>query len=630
MKHPDGWIFWICLKLVAANVRFLQGGSTSTFTITTVTTTSDPCVLATDACACAAGKVCAWLVFGGGGGRCDNRGQPTEIDCNLCDAQAKCASTNCPQITDPCECAVASGCAWDMGFGVCLVSTVQTDCRACPTQVGCNLDPPVLLPNGYNPSNGGSHSSGSDLNIVLQFNRPVQWCAGTTGDDVSFWCSGSVNDQIIPRSKMGFSTTTLTIDMQWYLSSLSLETQRTCGVEIGLGRICDTDSVAFVGLARGAYSFQLLDMVGPTLVDFDPNSISELVPLDGSVGVVWSEAIMLNPSVPMAVLSRLEVDGRGFTTIAQSFSIPLEEPTAEIVSSSLLRVWVNGLIRSGKSYTLELPAGGVMDLAGNLGAALPAERFNFRAATSPVSASNFSPTSNSTAVGVVIVVVCAAVCCILAVGIGVVRLYRSHADAIGKLIPKHKVRPAKAKSQHLSPPVVEKDAPTFSDATAAAESAYRAAAAAAERLRQPEEDKAGAPNAPNASWAQRPSSKGPGAAGAAGAGAGANSKPGAKVHPEREGFNAGRARRSNPHANEGAKSEGARTATAPPPESNLPPEVKAVEKKLHDLMDEPIATRRKLFKELLVEYHPDKNSSSHAKEVFQYVNNARSWFLVES
>lgn len=58
--------------------------------------------------------------------------------------------------------------------------------------------------------------------------------------------------------------------------------------------------------------------------------------------------------------------------------------------------------------------------------------------------------------------------------------------------------------------------------------------------------------------------------------------------------------------------------------------MKAVERRLHETMDEPIAARRKLFKELLVEYHPDKNSSAHAKEVFQYVNNARSWFLVET
>lgn len=96
----------------------------------------------------------------------------------------------------------------------------------------------------------------------------------------------------------------------------------------------------------------------------------------------------------------------------------------------------------------------------------------------------------------------------------------------------------------MSPPTVEKDKsiPSFATANAAAETAYRAAAAAAERLRS--EDEGGskpATNATNASWAQRPSSK---------AGTGNATKPSPKVFPERDGFNAGRARRSSP-VNEG-------------------------------------------------------------------------------
>ena len=96
----------------------------------------------------------------------------------------------------------------------------------------------------------------------------------------------------------------------------------------------------------------------------------------------------------------------------------------------------------------------------------------------------------------------------------------------------------------MNPPTVEKDKsiPSFATANAAAETAYRAAAAAAERLRS--EDEGGskpATNATNASWAQRPSSK---------AGTGNATKPSPKVFPERDGFNAGRARRSSP-VNEG-------------------------------------------------------------------------------
>lgn len=60
------------------------------------------------------------------------------------------------------------------------------------------------------------------------------------------------------------------------------------------------------------------------------------------------------------------------------------------------------------------------------------------------------------------------------------------------------------------------------------------------------------------------------------------------------------------------------------------PHVKAVHDKLRDMMDRPILERKKTFKDLLVENHPDKNSDEHAKEVFQAVNNARTWFLHEA
>ena len=116
------------------------------------------------------------------------------------------------------------------------------------------------------------------------------------------------------------------------------------------------------------------------------------------------------------------------------------------------------------------------------------------------------------------------------------------------LKPPSQKRPTnEAKStQHFSPPAVErseKSIPTFEAANAAAQNAYRAAAAAAERLR--EEDAgaktSGAAGGAGGSWAQRPGSKGPSE----------KPKPSAKVHPERDGFNAGRARRSNPNAEGG-------------------------------------------------------------------------------
>ncbi len=138
--------------------RFLQGDTitvTETIATTTITSTSDPCIGAQDACACAAGLICGWSAFSNGGGICQNRGEPTNIDCFICGAQAKCPK-NCPQMTTACECAATTGCAWDLGFGQCVVSTASTDCRACSTQAGCDVNPPVLVESGYSPANGGA------------------------------------------------------------------------------------------------------------------------------------------------------------------------------------------------------------------------------------------------------------------------------------------------------------------------------------------------------------------------------------------------------------------------------------------------------------------------------------------
>ena len=56
----------------------------------------------------------------------------------------------------------------------------------------------------------------------------------------------------------------------------------------------------------------------------------------------------------------------------------------------------------------------------------------------------------------------------------------------------------------------------------------------------------------------------------------------------------------------------------------------AVERKLRDLMDKPMAERKKALREMMLEYHPDKSSDEHAKEVFQFINASRSWFLAET
>lgn len=53
----------------------------------------------------------------------------------------------------------------------------------------------------------------------------------------------------------------------------------------------------------------------------------------------------------------------------------------------------------------------------------------------------------------------------------------------------------------------------------------------------------------------------------------------------------------------------------------------SVQNQMREQMTEPLDVRKQFFRELLLEYHPDKNSNPYAKEVFQVVNDSKTWFL---
>merc|ERR1712129_621533 len=65
-------------------------------------------------------------------------------------------------------------------------------------------------------------------------------------------------------------------------------------------------------------------------------------------------------------------------------------------------------------------------------------------------------------------------------------------------------------------------------------------------------------------------------------------------------------------------------------DSELRKQKKDIEKRLRDLMDSPFDVRKKALKELMLEYHPDKNSDQHATQIFQFVNGSKEWFLREA
>lgn len=576
-------------------------------------------------------------------------GTPGQIDCHLCAEQDHCAAISCPIFTTACNCANSPGCRWDVTSSSCVRKiNYGTPCTACPSQSHCRVTPPKLVSS--NPAHGGSHGSGTDLRIALWFDKPVNWCKSpyTTQQDLSFWCEGMVRDYSISKTQVQFSSTSMRVEMAPLLELISLGTERTCGLSIGNGRLCDSAEIAYVGLSKGSYSFRLADQESPSLQKYDPSSLTDHVKLDGSVDLVWSEPIKLNPAVPKAILHRLDTGTTGQTVSVQSSTFALHAPTAAIVTASRLRVHLDGKLRSGMLYSLELPEGAVLDMAGNPSLSIPLQAFKFQAETAYLRAPSSSIKANSGGpeIGLVILGLISSVVCILGLGIGGVKLYRANSHRLDYLsaqidtFKRQKVsgEPTPVQSRPISMGSATKGpAPSFAAATAAAEAAQRAASAAADRMRQDEQET----NRGAGTWASRPmpDSKRASAGGSA---------PSAKVHPNAgQGFNSGQKRRSTPSST-GPAPDGAGTgaggkaagSSSPPPsssqaaaqnvDSSAPPEVKAVEKRLHGLMDKPLADRKKVMKELMLEFHPDKNSAPHAKEVFQYVNNSKSWFLHEA
>jgi len=71
-------------------------------------------------------------------------------------------------------------------------------------------------------------------------------------------------------------------------------------------------------------------------------------------------------------------------------------------------------------------------------------------------------------------------------------------------------------------------------------------------------------------------------------------------------------------------------ATATNDDPELQKHTQDVERKMRALIDAPIAERKRVLRELMLEYHPDKNSDPFAKEVFQFINASRGWFLCEA
>jgi len=66
-----------------------------------------------------------------------------------------------------------------------------------------------------------------------------------------------------------------------------------------------------------------------------------------------------------------------------------------------------------------------------------------------------------------------------------------------------------------------------------------------------------------------------------------------------------------------------------PDETPMTAEVLAVHRRVLAAKLQLLATRKQLFRELLLEFHPDRSSEAKSTETLQYINEAKTWFLTD-
>lgn len=574
--------------------------------------------------------------------------------------------------------------------GICVPRGTEppTGCNLCPSQERCAIFRPLIT--HFEPADRGTHEGGfAGIRVRAWFSVPVTRCRGNgnLGSGVHVWCTGHMPEiQELPAAWVTITDSVLRADVTEVLREVVLNTERECGIAIDPARICGRDTeVPFTGLLKGEYSFRLRDSIPPSLVGFQPPNGQDDVALDGTADFIFDEPVAIGKQ-PQAVatLSRLDVGTySGATSTVSTEEIRLEAPHASAVGRQLT-VQLSGHLQPGLLYTLSLPHGSVVDSAGNEFVGLLPRAYTLR--TTEIALRSNSELSSGTGISVVavIAIVTGAVALVGTIAVGAIRMlkgrswaYLDEVPSVSRVILKPpraapSARPQPAVHSSSGPPPSSRASPSPSPSPQAA---------------SPTHASAGSDEGRGGSWAYRApgagaNHPGPGRtpgragsnasrvhpdAGAAGGGAGGDGGIGGSGgKASQAGGPSGAKPAGQSTAQQGAKPQAQRSSSAPPPrasasrppprasassssasagaggggasaagnplraaakEDDRCPEVKAVEKQMRDMMDQPLAARKKVLKDLMLEYHPDKNSQSHAKEVFQYVNNAKGWFL---
>lgn len=498
--------------------------------------------------------------------------------------------------------------------------------------------------------------------LQVQFSKDVKWCDTNAAHLVSFWCDGSL-DQTLGAASLTIVTTALKVDISYALKGLKRTIDRKCGLEMVADLICDqSTSAPFAGIPRGAYSFTLTDADAPTVTSITPRDGASQVEPNAVIQFKFNEPIVLGPSTLFVTLSTLDTDRQGATSVVSNRVYPLQIPHVTTKGDSILQFDMTGKASAGWLYSISVPPGSVLDLSGNRFRGLAGGRYTFRVA-SAISRSGSSDDGGSDTGTTVFIV--ALVVGVLVGGIIVAAMVWKFQSGFVKNSYRHK----EISEREIAPRSTSVNVPPgFQSQADRAEPSSQPGGAQFNFVAGPSNPNkhGGAQSSAQAgervTWARHAGGSAPATASAKTTPTQPTSSGPSRVYPNtssepeprRTSQNSkpptgptpgGRTSSSEPHSAFASRPHGSAASKAapgptskpgpsaaskpsvPPVPENSCPEIRKVEKKLRDMMNEPFEVRKKLMKDLMLEYHPDKNSSDTAKEVFQFINSSKGWFL---
>ena len=605
--------------------------------ITTTQANPNPleCVTITAPCTCAGVSECEWVKINDEG-RCQlGSGR---VPCSACDAQQECQALTCGGLKSACLCAFSPlKCHWDSASGTCFEGVGTTRCSACARQSRCN--PPQIV--SFVPAAGVQLTLPAHQYLQIDFDKTVTIKTGT----IAFICSGQALP-FYPKSdhiQESPSRTGMRISIQTLLDA-RFKTVRECTLEMGYGVVVDNADVPFTGLDRDLYTFKLGDTTQPRLLSYEPTNGQTDVSAGSPVTFFFDEDIQLLSGSQVIVIYEGGDGSSGLSYVAVA-EFQLSSPTVSIASREI-SVDLSRLTKPNLYYSLDLPNNAISDIAGNVFPGIEVGYYTFRTRNTFV----IEQSGGVSGIEENFPLILAGGSGLL-VALGILITWRL--CQLKKHPSARRISPETIPSPEGLPQVFNEDL----DGTGTTWGSFDPSET--DNSSRNWAQKVKPSDSPKAKWSRSSTTHSvkleAGTKPATPSGRPTLGEFQDKTFSKRSNTsysNLGSGTRENPqatnHTNQ-SRASGQSSQSRPQSRPTSQPasktvsedefsgdseEVKAkkqaVKKILLDLMNKPFAERKKAFREMVLQYHPDKSSDEHAKEVFQYINASKAWFLEET